>query len=431
MSLGFDRLGFHYYHDQQHYTQADIDRWLPIFQSIQTTWLTLSGSCSQAIPEFFLRELIEAGIKPIVHLEASIDELNVRSLRPLFASYVDYGIKHIVLHDRPNMRAQWDPSSWSRGDLVERFLDHLIPLLEFQTEYGLKPIFPPLEPGGDYWDTAFLRTALGSLQRRGKGDLLKNLTLGLYQWSYGKPLDWGTGGPEVWTSAQPYTTPASSQDQRGFRINEWYSAICRDVVGTELPMLVLAGGISPRTEAEKTGVDPDLEAITEILEHVRCDGLPNTVLNLALDPHTVAEGLRDRWETVIEKPSPSKRIRDKVKKLFTAEETRTSDSIHKKIIAHYVLLPMTNQRNIAQDWVDVGPFALAVKPVVGFSAGEAQFAERVTVIGSETDIPAAIDDQLRNAGCEVNRFRMADASELLVMAAELASKNLTSGVINV
>ena len=431
MSLEFDRLGFHYYHDQQHYTQADIDRWLPIFQSLQTNWLTLSGSCSQAIPEFFLRELIEADIKPIIHLEASIDELNVRSLRPLFASYADCGINHIVLHDRPNMRAQWDPSSWSRGDLVERFLDHLIPLLEFQTDYGLKPIFPPLEPGGDYWDTAFLRTALGSLQRRGKGDLLQNLTLGLYQWSYGKSLDWGTGGPDVWTSAQPYNTSASSQDHRGFRINEWYSAICRDVIGTELPMLVLAGGISPQSETGKPGIDPDLEAITEILELVRSDELPDGVLNIALDPHTVAEGLRDSWETIIEKPSPSKRIRDKVKKLFAAEETSTSNTIHRKIISHYVLLPMTNERNIAQDWVDVGPFALAVKPVVGFSVGEAQFAERVTIIGSETDIPATVDDQLRNVGCDVNRFRMADASELLVMAAELASKNLTSGVVNV
>jgi hypothetical protein len=431
MSLGFDRLGFHYYHDQHHYTQADLDRWLPIFQSIQTTWLTLSGSCSQAIPEFFLRALINADIKPIIHLEASIGEVNVRSLSPLFATYADSGIKHIVLHDRPNMRAQWDPSSWSRGDLVERFIDHLIPLFEAQAEYGLKPIFPPLEPGGDYWDTAFLRTSLGSLQRRGKGELLKILTLGLYQWSYGKPLDWGAGGPNVWTTAQPYNTPASSQDHRGFRIDEWYSAICRDVVGTELPMLILAGGIYPQTQAGITGTDPDLIAITEILEHIKCDELPSFVLNLALDPHTVAEGLRDNWKIIPGYPSPSKRIKARVKKLFSAEETTSTNSTRKKIISHYVLLPMTNQRNIAQDWVDVGPFALAVKPVVGFSVREAQFAERVTIIGSETDIPAAVENQLRSAGCDVNRFRLADASELLVMAAELASKKLTSGVVNV
>ncbi len=432
MSLEYNRLGFHYYHDQQHYTQAELDRWLPVFQSINTSWLTLSGSCSQAIPEFFIRELIEANIEPIIHLEASIDELNVRSLRPHIASYADSGIKHIVLLDRPNMRAQWNPSSWARGDLVERFLDHLIPLLEFQIEYGLKPIFPPLEPGGDYWDTAFLRTALGSLQRRGKNELLKILTLGFYQWSYGKPLDWGAGGPEAWTCARPYNTPADSQDHRGFRINEWYSAICRDVVGTELPMLVLAGGISPQTQAAgTTGIESDLIAMTEILTHARCDELPSMVLNLALDPHTVAEGLRDRWDVILEKPSPSTRIKDKVKKLFAIEETNPAASCQKKIIAHYVLLPMTNLRNIAQDWVDVGPFALAVKPVVGFSVREAQFAERVTIIGSETDIPAAIEDQLSNAGCDVNRFQMADASELLVMAAELASKNLTSGVVNV
>ncbi|MEA1976331.1 MAG: hypothetical protein U9N80_00355, partial [Chloroflexota bacterium] len=407
MSLEFDRLGFHYYHDQEHYTQADLNRWLPVFQSINTTWLTLSASCSQAIPEFFLRELIEADIKPIIHIEASIDEINVRSLRPLFASYEDCGIQHVVLHDRPNMRAQWDPSSWSRGDLVERFLDHLIPLFELQTEYGLNPIFSPLEPGGDYWDTAFLRTALGSLQRRGKSELLQNLTLGLYQWSYGKPLDWGAGGPENWPSARPYNTPDNSQDQRGFRINEWYSAICRDVLGTELPMIVLSGGNYPQTQDGHTRIDSNLLGITEILSYVRCDELPTMALNLALDPHTVAEGLQDSWDAILEKPSPSTRIKAKVKKLFAVEETIHTASSHKKIISHYVLLPMTNLRNIAQDWVDVGPFALAVKPVVGFSAGEAQFAERVTIIGSETDIPAAIEDQLSSAGCDVNRFQMA------------------------
>jgi len=431
MSLELVRLGFHYYHDQHHYTQADLDCWLPIFQSIHTSWLTLSGSRSQVIPEFFLRELIEADIEPIIHLEASIGELNVRTLRPLLANYADCGVTHIVLHDRPNMRAQWDPSSWSRGDLVERFLDHLIPLFEFQAEYGLKPIFPPLEPGGDYWDTAFLRTALGSLQRRGKGDLLKNLTLGIYQWAYEKPLDWGAGGPDVWSSAQPYNTPANNQDHRGFRITEWYSAISREVIGTELPMLVLAGGISPQPQTGDTRTDPDTIAITGILEHIRGGELPSMALNLALDPHTVAERLRDSWEAVSENPTPTARIKAKVKKLFAAEEPSTTNSIHKKVISHYVLLPMTNQRNTAQDWVDVGPFALAVKPVVGFSVGEAKFAERVTIIGSEKDIPAAVESRLRGAGCDVNRFRMADASELLVMAAELASKNLTSGVVNV
>jgi hypothetical protein len=266
MSLEFDQLGFHYYHDQQHYTQADLDRWLPVFQSINTTWLTLSASSSQAIPEFFLRGLIEADIKPIIHLEASIDEINVRSLRPLFASYADCGIKHIVLHD------------------VERFLDHLIPLFELQTEYGLNPIFPPLEPGGDYWDTAFLRTALGSLQRRGKSELLQILTLGLYQWSNGKPLDWGAGGPESWTSARPYNTPDNSQDHRGFRINEWYSAICRDVLGTELPMMVLAGGIYSQNQDADTGIDSNLRAVIEILSLVRCDELPSMALNLAHSP---------------------------------------------------------------------------------------------------------------------------------------------------
>ena len=431
MSLGFEQLGFRYHHDQEHYSQADIDRWLPVFQSVQTHWLILSGTETQTIPEFFLRSLIDTGIKPIVQLDGSFEGTSVRTLSPLFTKYADYGVEHIVLHDRPNMRSQWNPSIWSQGDLVERFLDHLIPLLELQNEYGLKPIFPALEPGGDYWDTAFLRTALGSLQRRGKGDLLEDLTVGLYQWNFDKPLDWGAGGPTTWTTAKPYSTPADSQDQRGFRIYEWYAAICREVVGTVLPMMALGSGISPQTRDDVAG--PDLDTFQAMIDFIRNDRLPDLVRTLALDPHTVAENLRENWEPFVETQKPSERIKDKVKRLFATEEQCTPNPIpsNKKVIAHYVLLPMTDQRNIAQDWVDVGPFALAVKPVVGFSVEEARLAERVTIIGSETDISAAIENQLRNAGCEVNRFQMADASELLVMAAELASKNLTSGVVHV
>ena len=41
---------------------------------------------------------------------------------------------------------------------------------------------PPLEPGGSYWDTAFLRTALTTLQRR-KPELVRGgLALSAYAW---------------------------------------------------------------------------------------------------------------------------------------------------------------------------------------------------------------------------------------------------------
>ncbi len=67
-------------------------------------------------------------------------------------------------------------------------------MLRTQISAGLQPIFPPLEPGGDYWDTAFLEAALASLKRRAP-DLINQIVLALYAWTYDQPLDWGAGGP--------------------------------------------------------------------------------------------------------------------------------------------------------------------------------------------------------------------------------------------
>ena len=66
----------------------------------------------------------------------------------------------MVLFDRPNLRANWPAAAWAQSNLVERFLDVFQPLALAAVQAGLIPVFPPLEPGGDYWDTAFLRSCL-------------------------------------------------------------------------------------------------------------------------------------------------------------------------------------------------------------------------------------------------------------------------------
>ena len=64
------------------------------------------------------------------------------------------------------------------------------------------------------------------------------LALSAYAWTHGRSLDWGAGGPERWPSARPYLTPAGSQDQRGFRIFDWYRAVTQATIGADLPMLL-------------------------------------------------------------------------------------------------------------------------------------------------------------------------------------------------
>ena len=121
----------------------------------------------------------------------------------------------------------------------------------------LKVIFPPLEPGGGYWDLSFLQSALQGLARRCRKAVIQNLGLGVHAWHGHRSLDWGKGGPDRWTEARPYLTPPESEDHLGFRIFEWYSAIAQREVGTKLPIYMLRAGALPQDSMNSEGNDLD------------------------------------------------------------------------------------------------------------------------------------------------------------------------------
>jgi hypothetical protein len=76
---------------------------------------------------------------------------------------------------------------------VERFL-----IASFRgnatQQNGMTPVLPPWKPGGSYWDTAFLRSALEALQRRNQTQLLQKLVLSAYAWTWEHSLNWGAAG---------------------------------------------------------------------------------------------------------------------------------------------------------------------------------------------------------------------------------------------
>ena len=109
-----------------------------------------------------------------------------------------------MIFDKPNIKSSWASSAWAQHDLVERFLDRFIPVASAVIHLGLIPIFPPLEPGGDYWDTAFLKSSLESMKRRGKTDILDKLVLSAAGSFSNHGLSWGAGGPERWPGSRPY-----------------------------------------------------------------------------------------------------------------------------------------------------------------------------------------------------------------------------------
>jgi hypothetical protein len=258
-SLTLDnRVGLHYFPDTIHYRNSDLEAWLPEFEKMGIGWLTLAAAVERAIPEDFIGGLVNSGIKPILHFRIPPQaQSSSNQITLLLKSYRRWGVQYAAFFDQPNCRANWNPGDWAQPDLVERFLDLFIPIAEIAIEEGLIPVFPPLEPGGDYWDLSFLHSALHSLERRGRNRLIDQLTLGAYAWISKKPLNWGSGGPDRWPEARPYHTPAESEDQRGFRIFDWYLATAQRALGKDFPIILLRAGAIPKDRVKPETGEPD------------------------------------------------------------------------------------------------------------------------------------------------------------------------------
>ena len=433
--LNNQRLGIHYFPDTQHYRMEDLQTWIPRVTSMGAQWLTLLASHDRAIPEGFLSGLLQAEIEPILHFNLSLENPPpLEEAQLLFRSYARWGVHYVCLFDQPNCHNQWNLGSWSQIDLVERFLDIYIPLAEEALSAGLYLIFSPLKPGGDYWDTAFLRAALSSMQKRGHHDLLDHLVLGAYAGSNAKPLEWGAGGPERWPGAQPYYTPEGEQDQRGFYIFDWYNVITKATLGRVLPIMLFKAGNSLTTAQDlqlhtkqNTQVVELLSGTTEasnpIPENVlgvnfwllsapagsppaqqawfHQDGSKLPMVDVLRSQNKVVPTHRETAEAKLD-DLPQASFPPSAK--YPNKSTSIDNPINERPIEHYLLLP-TYEWGVADWHLDViRGFVKNHRPTVGFSVEEASQAVRVTILGSEIEFPNTVLSQLRNAGCVVRRL---------------------------
>jgi hypothetical protein len=253
-------LGIHYFADTLHYRQEDLRLWLPVLKSLRLPWLILHTSARASIPESFIKTLLENQIQPTVHFQPGIaTPPSIQEFGLLFKLYAQWGIKHVVLFDRPNLRQSWPTAEWVRANPVERFLDIFIPRAEAALQAGLSPVFPPLQPGGDYWDTVFLRSALAGLVTRGHTALADRLTLAAYALDHLDEPTWGQGGPECWPTSRPYHAPSGSQDQRGFHVATWYLAAAEAALGFR-PSLIMLQVNAPTFISQQAALPPEVLA---------------------------------------------------------------------------------------------------------------------------------------------------------------------------
>jgi len=437
-------IGFHYFPDENHYRQVDLQAWLPELQALGARWLTLVGSLTRAVPEPFIRGLVAAGIEPIIHIPAApFRAVDLSALRPLLESYERWGVKHVVVFDEPNTRARWPASEWGKTALVERFLDLLVPVLLAQAEAGLQPTFPPLKAGGEYWDTAFLEAALAGMARRGLNDLLKHLSFAVNLWTFNRPVDWGAGGLKQWPEARPYRTPPGSQDQRGFCLFDWHNEIISARLGEARPLLCLAGGprlgdlTDPASRSAALDETRHASCTKEIAQLIADQRLPGNLLNVNFWLIGAADGspfAREAWyrsdgttlaavetlkqfqqemrKSASQGPAPLKTGRVLSKIPFRGEtrpvwaEGRRSPSGGGKPLQHYLLLPTFEWGISEWHWNAALNFVKTHRPACGFSADEARQARLVTILGNEQGVSREVEAALREAGCEVRRIQV-------------------------
>ncbi len=389
----FTRLGFHYFSDDSHYTEQDLERWLPILSSHSAQWLVLRATGDQLIPEFFLNGLLEAEIRPLIWIHSPIAKTRAKDLASAFNSYKSSGVESVIVFDRPNMRSSWPAGEWSRSGLVERFVDCLLPILQIQRAVGLAPIFPPLEPGGDYWDTAFLQSAVQFMMRRGHHDLLREMRIAMYAWAYGKPLSWGTGGPERWTESVPYHTPEGSEDQLGMGIFDWYASILTGTLGVPLPMFAVSGGamrgdpLDPPSYAEQTQA---------LLRALASDQIAKEVFAFAFYPFVAPAIDSDDAYAWYEASGEARPVALSTQRAFKGQ-IKSPTVQDPRPIDHYMLVASDTP-----EMAHVGLLAHADQAVIGFSSDQARLAKRVTLVGP---VPASIERRLRKGGAEVSRYQ--------------------------
>jgi len=438
-NLSLPRIGFHYFPDTLHYREKDLQYWLTILKDLCASWLVLPSSADRAIPEYFIRTLQDAKIEPIIQFNLSLASFpELTELDPLISAYAHWGIRWIIWYDRPNSKSSWPSPSWAQNDIVERYLDRLIPLIQLESQYDLARILPPLEPGGSYWDTAFLRATLESLIRRKQFNFLEDIALSAYAWTFNHPIYWGYGGPSFWPDAHPYHNDPNQQDQRGFHIYDWYNAIVESILGKTVPILLLGLGVpsDPLNDSLSYPSQEDQAQISLAIARLLADepatepGQPD--ITLAPMPENILAGCfwalcagsehparilawfqEDGKESLssqalkgwINQPHPDK------PEQITADYPFRKDFYEPKSmpperhpIRHYLLLP-TYEWGIA-DWHlnIIRPFVNKYKPTIGYSITEASLASRVTVIGDEQVFPEDTLQNLRQNGTTVERI---------------------------
>ena len=413
------RLGFHYFQDTLHYLERDLSQVLPELKSLDSAWVLLKSPHTVAIPEEFITELIANDIKPIVHFDFQVNS-NVKpeDIRILLTQYAKWGIKYVIFFDKPNTKKAWMPGTWSQGDLVERFLDRYLPFVRLAEQNGMTPVFPALEPGGDYWDLSFLRKAFQLAKQRRSLEFGANLHIAVSAQSFSHPIDWGNGGEKKWRMPRPYAkTEIGEQDHFGLNTYQWYAQIAKTTLNCTPKIMMLYIGAADL----KTGkIDENLDY--DRLVNLVVDDTDLTTEDFTIDKNVIAclfwlmntPQKRDKQDTTpttlfeTQEQTKPEWIEDLQAKVEETQRQTTEFKVAQSLadwvhtIDHYLLLP-SYEWGIPVNTLDkVRPIISEFRPTIGFSITEACNARKVTVWNENGAFSEKDIQTLREAGCDID-----------------------------
>ena len=434
------KLGFHYYKDAGHFDDPSLDYWLPKLQAAGTSWLVIYAPDNSEIPENFIQRLRDTRIEPIVVLNYSISEPpSPQIFQQRMAYFHSIGIHMVQFFNRPNMKSSWNPEEWIKPGLVTRFIRKYADYAVICVREKVIPLFPLLEPGGDYWDLAFLRTSVKVIKKEYSESLLSNLVFSGSAALNKHALTWNEGGPAAYPAAVPYAE--GQVDHRGFYLFSWYEDILRKEIGKNVPLLLMNAGMWESSSGIFDIVTKESRQqylnILNMLQEVTLKGegrIPSYVLSCCIYKLPTTESLSTavpQEKTVpgnlfgpdIQVPAGEKKpLGEKIRAFFNSLKNFNPIALIKKFgtniallikqtgrtvfrgesLKEYFLLPEVSslftedQLNVIRQYIKLH------KCASGSDLNEALSSKNVIMIDDQALYPAYMLRQLQDRGCAVH-----------------------------
>lgn len=404
MTDTIQEFGFTYFSSPEYLVSKKVNAWLPICGELGASVIVFQANFNRAIPEDVFLCANDHHLTPVVHFSSELPlARKFNDVAFLLEVYAKWGVNEVIFGNKPNMKHAWPIAGWHYESLVDHFIDRFIPLATQAVRLGLNPVAPPLQPGGDYWDTAFMELFLSGLKRRQLDEILEHLVLSSYGYTFDKLLDWGRGGPEQWSVSKPYQSSEGEQNQLGFHHFEWMQAVGRKATGKAFPTIILDAG-NPGiqfSQAKPEKVFKDIRQIMHLFK-ARPESDEREEASIAFnDSVRFCSFALDTIDEIMDKPFEPGQLLRLFERQVNGKSVADGELENPKLIKHYLLLPVHPSGVSDAILNKVRPIIKVHQPTIGFSLSEAKMAEKVSIYPDPTRFSDDAINQLRSSGCVV------------------------------